>query len=292
MPETPLVFDRHLARTRLARAHRQGFADFLVARAGVDLAERLGGVLRRFALALDLGTPASSIARDLLRAGLAGEVIRAAWVETDVVADDEALPFGKGRFDLVVSILALQGANDLPGALVQIRHVLAPDGLFMGCLLGGQSLAELRQAFLEAESEVAGGVSPRVAPFADVRDMGGLLQRAGFALPVTDTELVSVRYDNMFGLLRDLRAMGWTNALLARRRSPLRRAVLIRAGEIYARRFSDPDGRVRASFELIWLSGWAPHHSQQTPLAPGSAKARLAEALGATEFGAGEKAKK
>lgn len=288
MSTAPLVFDRKLAGQRLKRAHAAGFAGFLVDHASGDLVDRLGAVLRRFACALDLGTPAAGLAARLAASGVAGQVIRAG-ATGDVVADEELLPFAPDAFDLAVSVLALQGVNDLPGALAQLRRTLKPDGLFMACLLGRQSLQELRQAFLEAEIEVEGGASPRVAPFADVRDMGALLQRAGFALPVTDSDILTVRYADMFGLLRDLRAMGWTNALTARRRLPLKRATLLRAAEIYAGRFADPDGRVRATFELVWLSGWAPHDSQQKPLAPGSARARLADALGVSEIGTGEK---
>jgi SAM-dependent methyltransferase len=239
---------------------------------------------------LDLGTPGPALAQALSgRSPVllvhAAPVLPAAgpddWLR--LAADEEALPFAPASFDLVVSALALQGVNDLPGALLQIRRALAPDGLFMGCLIGGQSLQELRLAFAEAEEAITGGVSPRVAPFADLRDMGGLLQRAGFALPVTDVDTITVRYGSIFGLLRDLRAMGATNALVARDRRPLRRAVLMRAAEIYHSRFADPDGRLRATFEFVWLSGWAPHESQQKPLQPGSAKARLADALGAVE---------
>ncbi len=297
MDASPLVFDRSLVRRRLARAHQEGYAGFLLARAVDDLAERLAPVLREFPLALDIGTPADAAARLLRESGRAGFVARAALagIAADdtaaVIADEEALPFAGERFDLAVSLLSLQSVNDLPGALVQIRRALKPDGLFLGCLLGGASLNELRRAFTEAEAEIEGGVSPRVAPFADVRDLGGLLQRAGFALPVTDSETLTVRYGDPFALMRDLRAMGLSNALLARRRAPLRRATLLRAAEIYAARFADPDGRLRATFELVWLSGWAPHESQQKPLRPGSAKARLADALGVKEYGAGEKAK-
>jgi SAM-dependent methyltransferase len=201
------------------------------------------------------------------------------------VADEEALPASPGAFALAVSLLALQGVNDLPGSLFQIRRALRSDGFFLACLLGGATLTELRQAFTAAEAEIEGGASPRVAPFAEVRDLGALLQRAGFALPVTDVDTAVVRYATPFGLLKDLRAMGLTSALRERRRTPLRRATLLRAMEIYAERFSDPDGRVRATFELVWLSGWAPHESQQQPLKPGSAKARLADALKAIEVG-------
>ena len=207
-----------------------------------------------------------------------------------VVADEEALPFGDAVFDLVVSALALQFVNDLPGTLVQIRRALKPDGLFLAALIGGETLTELRQSFAAAESEVEAGVSPRVAPFADLRDLGALLQRAGFALPVTDVDRITVRYDTVFALMHDLRRMGATNALIDRRRVPLRRATLMRMAEIYGERFSDDDGRIRATFEIIWLSGWAPHPSQQQPLRPGSAKTRLADALGTREIPTGEKA--
>jgi SAM-dependent methyltransferase len=207
-----------------------------------------------------------------------------------VAADEEALPFRDGSLDLVVSALALQFVNDLPGALIQIRRALKPDGLFLAALIGGDSLSELREAFSQAESEVEGGVSPRVAPFADLRDLGALLQRAGFALPVTDIDRVTVRYSSPLALMHDLRRMGATNVLTERRRKPLRRATLQRLFEIYAERFADPDGRVRSTFEIVWLSGWAPHESQQQPLKPGSAKTRLADALRTTEVPTGEKA--
>jgi SAM-dependent methyltransferase len=190
----------------------------------------------------------------------------------------------------VVSALALQFVNDLPGTLIQIRRALRPDGLFLAAMIGGDSLAELREAFAQAEAEVEGGVSPRVAPFADLRDLGALLQRAGFALPVTDVDRLTVRYASPLALMHDLRRMGAGNALSERRRTPLRRATLRRVLEIYAERFADPDGRIRATFEIVWLSGWAPHESQQQPLKPGSAKTRLADALRAQEISAGEKA--
>lgn len=274
---------------RLERALRGEFAGFLVERATDDLIERLAAVLRTFAFALDLGTPIPLAANRLLETGVATNVLHAGQASGSIRIDEEALPFAPRSFDLAVSLLALQGVNDLPGTLVQLRRCLKPDGLFIGCLLGRQSLQELRLAFLEAETEIEGGASPRVAPFADVRDMGGLLQRAGFALPVTDSEIITVRYGNMFGLMRDLRAMGWTSTLVDRRRTPLKRAVLLRAAGIYATRFADADGRVRATFEIVWLSGWAPDESQRKPLAPGSARTRLADALGVPEIGTGEK---
>ncbi|HEX8166175.1 MAG TPA: methyltransferase domain-containing protein [Beijerinckiaceae bacterium] len=291
----PVVFDRPLVRRRLGRALAAGYADFLLGRAVADLEDRLATVLRQFPLALDLGTPTAAAAGRLAAGGRCGRVVRMAPVPGAgpgplVVGDEEALPFREGSFDLAVSLLALQGVNDLPGALVQVRRALKPDGLFLGCLLGGATLAELRQAFAAAEAEAEGGVSPRVAPFADVRDLGGLLQRAGFALPVADVESVAVRYADPFGLFRDLRAMGLTSALAERRRTPLRRATLLRAAAVYAERFADPDGRVRATFEVVWLLGWAPHESQQKPLRPGSAETRLADALGVKEQSLGEKA--
>jgi SAM-dependent methyltransferase len=206
-----------------------------------------------------------------------------------LVADLEALPFARGALDLVVSAFALETLNDLPGTLIQIRRALTPDGLLLAALLGGDTLSELRESFAVAETEVSGGVSPRVVPFADVRDMGALLQRAGFALPVTDVDRVVVRYPTPLALMHDLRRMGATNPLIERRRAPLRRKMLLRMMEVYADRFRDPDGRIRASFDIVWLSGWAPHESQQQPLRPGSAKARLADALGTREISTGEK---
>ena len=190
------------------------------------------------------------------------------------------------------SLHACRSTLEDPTVLLQIRRALKPDGLLLAALLGGDTLTELRQSFAEAESDVEGGVSPRVAPFADLRELGALLQRAGFALPVTDVDRVTVRYDSVFGLMHDLRRMGATNALLARRRTPLKRATLMRMAEIYAQRFADEDGRVRATFDIIWLSGWAPHPDQQQPLKPGSAKERLADALGTREISTGEKARR
>ena len=292
----PRVFDRTLVRRRLSRALAGGYADFLLRWAVEDLEERLATVLRRFPLALDVGTPTAAAVRALQASGRADRIVRmapgpeAGRAGTLVVGDEETLPLAEESFDLAVSLLALHGVNDLPGALIQIRRALKPDGLFLGCLLGGATLAELRQAFAAAGAEREGGISPRVAPFADIRDVGALLQRAGFALPVTDIEPITVRYADAFGLMRDLRAMGLANALFERRKRPLRRATLFRAAQIYAERFSDPDGRVRATFELIWLSGWAPHESQQKPLRPGSAQTRLADALGVAERSLGEKA--
>jgi SAM-dependent methyltransferase len=196
-----------------------------------------------------------------------------------VVAEEELLPFKARSLDLVVSALALQCVNDLPGTLVQVERCLKPDGLFMSALLGGRTLEELRHALLVAEAEITGGAAPRVIPFADVRSLGGLLQRAGFALPVADVDVIEVGYDSPLALMADLRAMGAANMLAERSRSGLRRDVLRRMLEVYAERFSRADGRVRATFEVITLTGWSPHASQQQPLRPGSAKASLADAL-------------
>ncbi len=279
-----LIFDRALQRRRLARALAAGPADFLLARATDEILERLSAVTRRFSAIVDIGTPLPLLAQALAAAYPAARITRLAplvqTAGTDrLVGDAELLPFAPNTFDLAVSALALQDVNDLPGALAQIRRALKPDGLFLGCLVGGASLRELRAALAEAESEIAGGVSPRIAPFADLRDMGGLLQRAGFALPVTDVETLTVRYSHLFALLADLRAMGATNALVERLRRPARRALFLRAAEIYARDNADADGRLRATFEIVFLSGWAPHESQQKPLKPGSGKISLAEVL-------------
>jgi SAM-dependent methyltransferase len=295
----PVIFDRKLLRARLARAARLGPATFLVERAADELASRLSAVLRKFDVAIDLGTPTDAVRRAL--ADRVGTVIAVDPLAADagrrgqgrglaIAADEEMLPFRDASLDLVVSALALQFVNDLPGTLIQIRRALKPDGLLLAAMIGGESLTELRDAFAQAEAEVEGGVSPRVAPFADLRDLGALLQRAGFALPVTDADRVTVRYSSPLALMQDLRRMGAGNVLTERRRTPLRRATLRRLMEIYAEKFADPDGRVRATFEIVWLSGWAPHESQQRPLRPGSARTRLADALRTQEISTGEKA--
>ena len=290
----PVVFDRILLRRRRRRARALGPETFLIDRVAADLAERLGAVLRQFDVAVDLGTPTEAVREALAGNASIGTLIaaqsRSRQAALAVAADEEALPFRDGSLDLVVSALALQFVNDLPGALIQIRRALKPDGLLLAAMLGGDTLTELRQAFAAAEAEIEGGVSPHVAPFTDVREMGALLQRAGFALPVTDVERLTVRYSSPFILMGELRRMGATNVLTERRRTPLRRATLERMAQIYAQRFADPDGKVRVTFEIIWLSGWAPHESQQKPLRPGSAQTRLADALGTREIGTGEKA--
>ncbi|MBL1256280.1 methyltransferase domain-containing protein [Methylocystis sp. Sn-Cys] len=274
----PKIFDRALLHARLRRALAKGAPDFLLARAADDLLDRLLTVKRAFPRSLDLGAPAEHFSQAIVASGRAAP-LRASRLGGAVIADEEALPFAPASFDLVVSGMALQWVNDLPGVFAQVRRILAPDGLFLACLPGGASLVELRVALAQAEEELTGGASPRVSPFVDVRDMGGLLQRAGFALPVSDIDSFTLRYDSVLGLMADLRAMGAANVLVKRAARPLRRDVLARTAQIYAERFSDPDGRVRASFEIVWISGWAPHESQQKPAKPGSATMRLEDAM-------------
>ena len=269
----PDLFDRELLRARQSRARRLDPATFLLDRVAEDLAERLHAVLRTFERGVDIGTSG-----DQLRQALAGHIDRLTPVDVPD-AESDGLALAPESIDLAISGLAFQFVNDLPGVLAQIRRALKPDGLLLAAMIGGDTLTELRQSFAAAEAELESGISPRVAPFADLRDVGALLQRAGFALPVTDVDRIVVRYDSAFALMHDLRRMGAANVLVERRRTPTRRATLLRMAEIYAERFADPDGRIRATFDVIWLSGWAPHASQQQPLKPGSAKASLAAAV-------------
>jgi len=274
-----------LAHKRRALARPVEGADFLMRRTAEDLADRLGAVERRFGKAATLFCQTSAAAAVLADSGKVTEIVR---VEADesflagaagTVTAPETVPFEAESLDLVVSLLSLQAMNDIPGVLAQIRRVLKPDGLFLGALAGAGTLAELRESLLAAETELYGGAGPRVLPFTDVRDAGALLQRAGLALPVADVETVTVRYDTLFDLCADLRAMGETSPLIDRSRRPGTRRLFARAAEIYAERFSDPDGRVRASFSIVWMSGWAPDASQQKPLKPGSAKVSLKSVL-------------
>jgi SAM-dependent methyltransferase len=267
----PILFDRALLRARQTRAQRGEPATFLLDRVLEDMAERLQAVTRHFSDVADVWTPGAAL-QELLR----GRFTSIGHIGLDA---SETLPLQPESLDLVVSALAFQFVNDLPGVLAQIRRALRPDGLLLAAMVGGDTLTELRQSFAQAEAECEGGVSPRVAPFADLRDVGSLLQRAGFALPVTDVDRTVVRYDNAFALMEDLRRMGATNVMIERRRTPTRRATVLRMSQIYAERFSDPDGRIRATFDVIWLSGWAPHESQPKPLRPGSAKASLEAAV-------------
>jgi SAM-dependent methyltransferase len=264
----PVLFDRALLARRLARAKKLGPATFLLDRVCEDMAERLAAVNRSFAEVVDIWTPGAGLSLPGLKVG-----------HLDISSGDERLPLAPASLDLAVSALAFQFVNDLPGVLAQIRRALKSDGLLLAALIGGDSLSELRQSFAAAEAECEGGVSPRVVPFADLRDIGGLLQRAGLALPVTDVDRVVVRYDNAFVLMNDWRRMGATNILLERRRAPTRVATMLRMAQIYAQRFSDPDGRIRATFDIVWLSAWAPHESQPKPLRPGSATASFEEVV-------------
>jgi SAM-dependent methyltransferase len=266
----PILFDRALLCARLARARKQGGVTFLLDRVTEDLADRLAAVRRDFADVADIWSPG-----DVLPP--AGRFKSVARFAPD--SGSEVLPLPPESLDLAVSALAFQFVNDLPGVLAQIRRALRPDGLLLAAMIGGDTLTELRQSFAAAEAECEGGVSPRVVPFADLRDIGGLLQRAGLALPVTDVDRVVVRYDSAFALMADLRRMGASNILVERRRTPTRRATMLRMAQIYGERFADADGRIRATFDVIWLSGWAPHESQQKPLRPGSAKESLEAAV-------------
>ena len=294
-PQTPDIFDRALLRQRRARAASGPLPhpDFLLDRVANDFAERLSVVKRQFQMALNLGFHTQSLSDVLRPLAQIGSIIEADAVPgtleqggaSRIVADDDALPFAEPTFDLAVSGLSLHLVNDLPGALIQIRRALKPDGLMLAALLGGQTLHELRQAWLIAEEELTGGVSPRVAPFADVRDLGRLIQRAGFALPVADTDVVRVTYASPLALMAEIKAMGASNMLSQRRRVPVTRGLLMRAAQIYAERFGESDGRVAATFEIITLTAWVPHESQQKPLQPGSAQMRLAAALGVKEAG-------
>lgn len=292
MNAQPDLFDRFLFQQQRRKALKAAIpgADFLLKTVSEDLEDRLHLVTRSFPVAVDLGGHTGLVSSAIERSGKAEQLIRADLLVADpnlpppdIICDDALLPLAGQCADLIVSALNLQFVNDLPGSLVQIRRALKPDGLFLATLPGAGTLSELRDSLTRAELEMSGGAAARVLPFADTRDLGSLLQRAGFALPVTDLDTLTVRYDTMFDLIRDLRAMGAINILKDRSRKPLPRSVLLRAAELYAENHADPDGRIRASFALVTLSGWAPHESQQKPLRPGSAKTRLADALGVQE---------
>jgi len=296
------IFDRRLVRLHRERA-AAGFAshDFLFREAAARLADRLDDVTRRFPLALDLGCHGGELAaavagrggiETLVQSDLAPAMARRAagtgW--PTLAADEELLPFGPECFDLVLSNLSLHWVNDLPGCLAQVRECLRPDGLFLAALLAGDTLQELRQVLVEAELATSGGAGPRVSPLADPGDLGGLLQRAGFALPVVDGDRLTATYTDLAALLGDIRRMGEASALDLGPGRPLRRDILARADELYRRRFADRDGRLTATFHVVYLTGWAPAATQQRPLRPGSANLRLAEALDAVEHSAGERA--
>ncbi len=296
------IFDRRLLRRRRDRAAAR-FADydFLFQEVAERLAERLEEVTRRFPRALDLGGHGGLMAAALgarggieilVHADLSPAMARVAAKRglISLAADEEFLPFAPASFDLIISNLSLHWVNDLPGALLQLRQALKPDGLLLAAMLGGETLKELRQALMQAEIAEEGGVSPRLSPFAEVRDLGGLLQRAGFALPMVDRDRITVSYESPLKLMRDLGGMGEANAVLARRKTLTRRATLLGAAALYESEYADGEGRVPATFEVLTLTGWAPDASQPKPLAPGSAKTRLADALDSQEQPAGEKA--
>lgn len=304
MPSSSLVpgpiqiFDHRALRRNRGRAAAAGdSADFLVAESAERLADRLADINRRFPRALDLGCRNSQLGRILhRRSGIewlvsADPSPRFARLAPPprLVAEGEALPFAPSSFDAVLSNLALHWTNDLPGALLQLRQILKPDGLLLASLFGGDTLHELREAWLEAESEMENGASPRVSAFADPRDLAGLLQRAGFSLPVVDSDRIEATYPDALRLMRELRLMGEGNASTHRRRNFTRRTTLLKAAAIYQSRFRRSDGRLRATFEIVTLTAWAPHKSQQRPLRPGSAESRLADALKTHERPAGEK---
>lgn len=286
---TPRLFDRQLLRGRLKRtASDFAAANFLKVRAIEDCLDTLSAINRLFPVALDIGSRDGSFRRELAMSPVAPKI--GYLIEADIVAgsaqvvmDEEALPFGDHSLDLVVSSLALHTVNDLPGALVQIGRALKPDGLFIASIFGGETLKELRSVLMEAELEVRGGAGARIAPFAESYDCVDLLRRAGFNMPVVDSDKVRVSYAHPLKLLQDLRAMGETNILYDRPRKGLSRAILERAFALYAERFPAEGGGITATFEIITLSGWTPHESQQKPLRPGSAKVRLADALGVKE---------
>jgi malonyl-ACP O-methyltransferase BioC len=300
--DTLQVFDRAALRRHRDRAAGGWPAhDFLVREVGRRLVERLDDIRRDFPRVLDLGCHGGTLAellagRDgietLVQCDLSPAMARRAAGNgaLTLAADEEALPFAPASFDLAISALSLHWVNDLPGALLQIRQALKPDGLLLAAMIGGESLHELRVAWMQAEIATLGGASPRVSPFAELRDLGNLLQRAGFALPVADFDEIPVTYADPFAAMRELRAMGEANAVADRSRSGLRRETLLRAAEEYQRRFALPDGRVPLTFQVLYLTAWAPHASQPQPLAPGSAKQRLAAALASEERSAGETA--
>ena len=299
MTDERLLFDRKLLRERRARfAHEIAARELVLAHVAREIAERVALMLRPFPLALDLGAYHGLLGRKVAGLPSVGAMIYAESAlafaalcpRPALVCDEDLLPFKGAGLNLIVSELALHRVNDLPGALIQIRRALAPDGLFMAALLGSGALFELREALIEAEAEAQGGASPRIAPFGDVRAYGALLQRAGFALPVADAETLTVLYASPGEVMREIRALGGGNVLLARSRRPLARHTLKRAEDIYRTRHGTPDGKVKASFEIVYLSGWGPDESQQKPLKPRSAAQRLADALGTTELPAGDKA--
>lgn len=266
------LFDRALGLARAVR-RRKAEPNILTATIAEELAERLTFVNRRFELACLIAAEPHAIAARLEEGGQ----VKTVEMRLPVAGDDLGLP--AQRYDAIFSVLDLQSVNDVPGALIQMRRALKPDGFLLGCLFAGDSLTELRHSWLAAEAAVMGGVSPRVAPMIDVRELGALLQRAGLALPVADLDRTIVRYADAVALIHEIRELGLSNNLVGRSRKPVSKRLLGAAVNHYQQNFADPDGRVRATVDVAWITGWAPHESQQQPLKPGSAKARLADAL-------------
>ena len=279
------IFDR-----RMVRQHRERAAvayddfSFLKDEIADRLLERLEEINRDFKVVLDIGAHkgvlGERVQHELLVSSDLSHNMVSGCRGHGIVVDEEMLPFKPAAFDLVLSNLAMHWTNDLPGALHQINTALKPDGLLLASIFGGETLKELRQSLMLAESEINGAVSPRISPFADVRDVGGLLQRAGFALPVADSDTVTVQYEHPLKLMQDLRGMAENNAVLARHKAFTSKAVMMRAAEIYAETYMGSDGRVPATFQIIYMTGWHVHESQQKPMKPGSAKMSLADALG------------
>ena len=288
-PNDIQIFDRDLIKQRRARALKNfSDHDFLFEWSKNQISDRLMDVTRNFDLALHIGGRCPISSKHSKINHLWTMDITDQNADGYIQASEEFLPFATQSLDMVMSNLCLHSVNDLPGTLLQIRQSLKPDGLFLASMLGGETLHELRQVLTDTELELYGGISPRISPFADKPQMGDLLQRAGYALPVVDSDIITVTYDNVFKLFADLRGMGESNTILARNKTPVGKEFFMRAAQLYHERHSEPDGRIVASFEVIFLLGWAPHQSQQKPLKPGSAKHSLAEALGTNEITAGE----
>lgn len=300
MSTTPMIFDRQLLKARRNRAANSfEKSDFLIRTCAERLTDRLLDLTKRFKTVLNLGCYTGELAKVwpaqlqipcIIHADLSPKMAEKASIKGLAVnCDEEILPFSEGSLDAIISCLCLHWVNDLPGSLLQIRRSLKPDGMLLASLLGTETLFELRDALALAELEIMGGVSPRISPFIHISDLGSLLQRAGFALPVVDTEIITVTYEDFFHLTLDLRRMGATNALNERSKIPTPRKVFMRAAEIYLEKFGDKKGRIPATFQILTITGWTPDPSQQKPLKPGTAKRRLSEVFGVSEELAGEK---
>ena len=284
---TKPIFDSKLRRQRLRRIAKDYRSHgFLAERCAQDIGQRLAAINKSFPVVVNLSDLQGVMNEEVGALSGSHYIVgsESPYMHSDMrcprlIADDELIPFAAESVDLFISILTFQHVNDLPGVLIQLRRALRPDGLLLGAMFGGQTLTELRDAFAQAEVEVSGGLSPRVFPFVDVRDAGGLLQRAGYALPVVDSDVVTVTYASLGDLMRDLRGMGQSNVLIDRSKKPVSKSVMTQAEEVYRDMYADENGKLKATFEILYLTGWAPHDSQQKPMRPGTAKARLADAL-------------